>query len=243
VCRRVSQCAAVFCSVWQCFAERNAYLSTISASQRTYQSVLQCVTVCCSVLQYVAAHWTEDLPKCIALCCSVSQCVAVHRIVLQRVAVCRSAFALCCSVLQCFAVCCNVLQCDAYLSARSSSAGDCSHCIAVCCSVLQCVAVCCSVLQYVALCESVSQCVAVCRSVSQFVAVCRSVSQCVAVRCIPEHKIIVNRGLINIDSFEHIRHVFRGFDLLEILKSQLATQLLYKMTMELTFENIYEIQF
>jgi len=100
-------------------------------------------------------------------------------------------------------------------------------------TALQCVAVRCSMLL----------CVWVCCSVSQCVAVCCSVSQCVAVRCIPEHKIIVNRGLINIDSFEHIRHVFRGFDLLEILKSQLATQLLYKMTMELTFENIYEIQF
>ena len=47
-------------------------------------SVLQCVTVCCSVLQ------------CVAVCCSVLQCVAV-----------------CCSVLQCVAVCCSVLQCVA----------------------------------------------------------------------------------------------------------------------------------
>jgi len=53
---------------------------------------LQCVAVCCSVLQRVAA------------CCSVLQCVAVCCSVLQRVAAC-------CSVLQCVAVCCSVLQC------------------------------------------------------------------------------------------------------------------------------------
>jgi len=44
-----------------------------------FRSVLQFVTVCCSVVQ------------CGAVCCSVLQCVAV-----------------CCSVLQCVAVCCSV---------------------------------------------------------------------------------------------------------------------------------------
>jgi len=43
--------------------------------------VLECVGVCCSVLQRVA------------MCCSVLQFVAV-----------------CCSVLQCVALCCSVLQ-------------------------------------------------------------------------------------------------------------------------------------
>jgi len=49
-----------------------------------FQSVLQCVAVCCSVLQ------------CVAACCSVLHYVTV-----------------CCSVLQCVAVCCSVLQCAA----------------------------------------------------------------------------------------------------------------------------------
>ena len=43
---------------------------------------LQCVAMCCSVLQCAAA-----------VCCSVLQCVAV-----------------CCNVLQCAAMCCSVLQ-------------------------------------------------------------------------------------------------------------------------------------
>jgi len=52
------------------------------------EGVLQCVAVCCSVLQCVA----------LSVCCSVLQCLAVCCIV---------------SVLQCVAVCCSVLQCVA----------------------------------------------------------------------------------------------------------------------------------
>jgi len=99
--------------------------------------VLQCVAVCCSVLQwsecflvlpiwaiasYVSGrfHVSESF-LCVAVCCSVLQRVGACCSVLQRAATC-------CSVLQCVVVCCSVLQC-----------------VAVCCSVLQCVAVCCSV--------------------------------------------------------------------------------------------------
>jgi len=64
--------------------------------------LLQCVAVCCSVLQRVAVSFcdrnrlcVEDAP--VAVCCSVLQCVAVCCSVLQRVTVC-------CSVLQCVAV-------------------------------------------------------------------------------------------------------------------------------------------
>jgi len=51
--------------------------------------VLQCVAVCCSVLQRVAVRCSNGY----TVCCSVLQCVAV-----------------CCSVLQYVAVCCSVLQ-------------------------------------------------------------------------------------------------------------------------------------
>ena len=65
--------------------------------------MLQCVTVCYSVLQ------------CVAVCCGVLQCVAVccmyccrceeHRVIrVLQVAVCCS---VCCSVLQCGAMWCN----------------------------------------------------------------------------------------------------------------------------------------
>jgi len=56
--------------------------------------VLHCVTVCCSMLQYVAVCCIEL--QCVAACCSVLQYVAV-----------------CCSMLQCVAMCCSVLQCVA----------------------------------------------------------------------------------------------------------------------------------
>jgi len=52
--------------------------------------VLQCVAVCCSVLQCVAVYRKIDI-SFFAVYCSVLQCVAV-----------------CCSVLHCVAVCCSV---------------------------------------------------------------------------------------------------------------------------------------
>jgi len=77
--------------------------------------------------------------QCIAVCCSVLQCGAAC-VVRGRNGGCSSksprtpqqgrapAASRCCSVLQCVAVRCGVLRC-----------------VAVCCSVLQCVAMCCNV--------------------------------------------------------------------------------------------------
>ena len=56
--------------------------------------MLQCVAVCCSVLQCVAVLFTQVL---LLLCFGVS----------QQVAPCCS---MCCSVLQCVVVCCSVLN-------------------------------------------------------------------------------------------------------------------------------------
>jgi len=73
--------------------------------------VLQCVALCCTLLQCVAVR-VEYVGRtlrtyvyiyvlqCVAVCCSVLQCVAVCCSVLQFVAV-R------CSALQCVAVCCS----------------------------------------------------------------------------------------------------------------------------------------
>jgi len=82
-----------------------------------FESVLQCVAICCSVLQSVAVlsvkmHWSVPAYLRAAVCCIVLYCVEV-----------------CCIVLQCVAVCCSVLQ-------R----------VVVCCSVLQRVVVCCSAI-------------------------------------------------------------------------------------------------
>jgi len=137
--------------------------------------VLQCVAVCCNMLQYM-----ESTAARCQVCCS-----APHRK----------------SVLQCDAVHCSVLQCVAVLFAVRSSVlhtlihGHTSnlHCVAVCCSALQCVAVCCSLLQCflhwlhlqcATVCRNVLYCVAVRCSVLQVIgvlqcsAVCCSVLQC-----------------------------------------------------------------
>ena len=95
-------------------------------------SELQCVTVCCSVMQFVAGVPVSVLQrvrlariyaviyvrgKCVAVCYSVLQCVAVccsiYRVLLLESLLCVLCVAMCCSVLQCVAVCCSVLQCVA----------------------------------------------------------------------------------------------------------------------------------
>ena len=82
-------------------------------------SVLQCVAVCCSVLQWhdpiSPTPYTTQQRQLLPSLLKYSGCVAVH-----------------CSVLRCIAVCCGALQC-----------------VAVRCSALQCVAVRCSALQCV----------------------------------------------------------------------------------------------
>ena len=84
--------------------------------------MLQCVAVCCNVLQL----------------CHICDAAAVYELL---------CIAVCCSVLRCVAVCCRMLQfchmCDAEVVYELL-------CIAVCCVVLQCVALCCSVLTCVA---------------------------------------------------------------------------------------------
>ena len=111
--------------------------------------VVQCVSVCCSVLQivrrvcvrFVFLHYLFVFLHYLFACCNV--CAAIR-----------------CSVLQCVAVCCSVLQCIAdrqedlrrvrilafFLCVLQESV------LQVCCSVLQ---VFCSVLYCVAVCYSV----------------------------------------------------------------------------------------
>ena len=119
--------------------------------------MLQCVAVCCSVLQGDAVQTTQLPP-----------CAAPKR--------CRGYYLqVCCSVLQCVAICCGELQRDAVqtsqlppCAAPKGAESVMCECVAVRCTVLQCVAVCCNALQCVAVPCSVSHCVAVCCSVMQF---------------------------------------------------------------------------
>jgi len=88
---------------------------------------LQCVAVCCSVLQCVAKYRADFggcVLQCVAVCCSVLQCVAVCCSVSQCVAVCHGEIKIsieltlqnaCCSVLQfreCVTMYYDVLHCD-----------------------------------------------------------------------------------------------------------------------------------
>jgi len=92
----------------------------------TVCNVLQCVAVCCSVLQWHTCPFART-----PCCAEPAQCV------------------VCCGVLQCVAVCCSVLQCVAVTHMSA-----CPHAVlrraCTVCNVLRCVAVCCSVLQCVA---------------------------------------------------------------------------------------------
>ena len=100
--------------------------------------VLQCVSVCYNVLQWlIRMATTGRVLKRVAVCCSLLQSVAV-----------------CCILLQSVAVCIDVLQ---LLIQSATTEG-------LVFSVMQCIAVCCSVLLYVAVICKVSQCVAVCSS-------------------------------------------------------------------------------
>jgi len=85
----------------QCRGMRRFDLCDTSPWYHEGYSVLQCVTVCCSVLQCVEQCVLVHVRRllgitCVAVCCSALQCVV-------------ACDAVCCSVLQCVAVCCSVL--------------------------------------------------------------------------------------------------------------------------------------
>ena len=144
----------------------NVAVDTSEATSNCYSRTwcrLQCVAVCCSVLQCVAANDNVGRSRNIKsdICAPDVYTDGRHNTHMNesyleygKISVDKRGFefvfvqiAVCCRVLQCVAVCCSVLQCAA-----------------VWCSVMQCVAVCCSVLQCVAVYCGVVQCVAVCCS-------------------------------------------------------------------------------
>jgi len=81
--------------------------------------VLQCDTVCCSVM------------PCVAVCCSAFEGLFRH--------VTSRAIGVFCRVLQSVAVCCSV-RCSVRCSVLQFALQYFEVCVAVCCSVLQCVA-------------------------------------------------------------------------------------------------------
>ena len=120
--------------------------------------MLQCVAVCCSVLQCVlhagnhswrdTYQWVMSfVMQCVAVCCSVFFMKAI----LHDGTHINESCPLRCSVLQCVAVCCSMLQyvavCSSWRQSFMKRHISMSHvpCTAVSCRALQCVAVCCSV--------------------------------------------------------------------------------------------------
>jgi len=131
------------------FSQINLSLSFVAtakvsseAARANASGVLQCVAVCCSVLQCGASEAARanasDVLQRIVVFCSV-----VYPQMLLTLLQCA---AVCCSVLQCNVVCCSVLQ---YVAVSCSVL--CPRRLVVPtrevrCSVLQCVTACCSVL-------------------------------------------------------------------------------------------------
>ena len=99
--------------------------------------MLQCVAVCCSVLQCIPTHCNTDGS-------SLCQIMTVKKTPWIGQEACSGASIIECSACQC----CSVLQ-------RVAVSWSELQCVAVRCSVLQCVAVCCGVLPCVAACCSV----------------------------------------------------------------------------------------
>jgi len=174
-------------------------------------SVLPCVAVCCSMLQYtiesntcllcisfVCSSVLQCVMQCVAVCCSVLQCVAVCCSVLQCVAVCYSmlqwATLVCDTRAQCDAVCCSVLQyvvvCYNIPQRATLVFNAFAHYAAMCCSVMHCVAVCCSMLQYTIESNTCLQYIYSVRTLHakpMFSAVCCSVLQCATVCFSEQH--------------------------------------------------------
>ena len=64
--------------------------------------MLQCVAMCCSVLQCVdLCLRMYGVCECVAVCCNVLQCLEL----------CLGMYCVCVCVLQCVAVCCSVFLC------------------------------------------------------------------------------------------------------------------------------------
>jgi len=95
------------------------YRTSRARMRLLFGNVLQCVAVCCNVLQ---THDVDgDFWQCVAVCCSVLQCVAVCYRLTTWIGLHFPGFgprllhhqyvAVCCSVLQRVAACCSVLLC------------------------------------------------------------------------------------------------------------------------------------
>jgi len=107
-----------------------------------FSKLLQCVAVCCSVLQQLctARLSIEIVLQCVAVCCSVLHCVAVCMSWMPVKRDCCSmwqSIAVCCSMLQHVAVCCSVLQYVHELRASCLSQKIVLQSVAVSNSVLQ----------------------------------------------------------------------------------------------------------
>jgi len=94
-----------------CPSTRSNTSTTTEQCVAVCRDALQCVTVCCSMVQRALCAFFAPLQSQIH-----SFFISLHRLrsVLHRVVVCCSMLqyvAVCCSALQCVAACCSLLQC------------------------------------------------------------------------------------------------------------------------------------
>jgi len=107
------------------------------------QYVTVCVLQIVFVKWHFCTLFSLPLPtsshlECVAVCCRVLQCVADYYRVLHRFALplpTLSAPRVCCSVLQSVAVSCSVLHFEAFSLFSCTARGGVMQCVAVCCSV------------------------------------------------------------------------------------------------------------
>jgi len=79
---------------------------------RIHMCILQCVAVCCSVLQRVARN---SMLQRVAVCCSVLRTSSLYPLNVINMSWQDLLMCLCYSVSQCVATCCSVLQCVAHM--------------------------------------------------------------------------------------------------------------------------------
>jgi len=77
---------------------------------RMYMSHVACMHESCRSYghRYIYIH-IHSVLQCVAVCCSVLQCVVVSHVAHMNIDIYIFAYTVCCSVLQCVAVCCSVL--------------------------------------------------------------------------------------------------------------------------------------
>ena len=113
VCRCLLPCVGVYCSVWACVAVRRRVLQCVNVLRSTRNNDVPLPSKL-----FLVQSFCYDALQCVAVCCSLLQCVCVSLLEKTRHLSTFLGFpcpmfllqgvARRCSVLQCVAACCSV---------------------------------------------------------------------------------------------------------------------------------------